>query len=68
MYRDVPGSHARVAEKPVLLRGGWNRIQLRGYCVGYPPFRAGLVLRGAAEKLWTLQLSGTPPPAGEGPR
>ena len=67
-YREVPGSHARVAEKPVLLRSGWNRIQLRGYCVGYPPFRAGLVLRGAADQLWTLQLSGHPPAAEGGAR
>ena len=37
----------------------------RGYCVGYPPFRAGLVLDGPPEKLWTLKLSATPPGEGE---
>ena len=33
----------------------------RGYCVGYPPFRAGLILDGEPEKLWSLRLAATPP-------
>jgi len=36
----------------VHLRKG-ERRGLPRYCVGYPPFRAGLVLSGAPEKLWT---------------
>jgi len=36
-------------------------VTFRGYCVGYPPFRAGLVIAGAPEKLWTLRLSAVPP-------
>ena len=43
------------------LQRGWNEIRFRGYCVGYPPFRAGLVLTGPPQKLWTLQLSATAP-------
>ena len=33
-----------VAHKKVKLRRGWNQVMFRGYCIGYPPFRAGLVL------------------------
>jgi hypothetical protein len=50
-----------VAKKKLTLRRGWNQIMFRGYCVGYPPFRAGLVLVGSPEKLWALKLSVTPP-------
>jgi hypothetical protein len=53
--------HLRVAMKTVTLRAGWNQLFLRGYCVGYAPFRGGLVINGPAEKLWSLQLSATPP-------
>lgn len=49
------------ANKTLTLQAGWNRIAFRGYCTGYSPFRAGLILKGAPQKLWTLQLSGTPP-------
>ena len=49
-----------VAVKKLKLREGWNQILFRGYCVGYPHFRAGLELNGPPEKLWTLSLSGTP--------
>jgi hypothetical protein len=51
-----------VAVKTLSLRPGWNQVLVRGYCTGYPPVRVGLVLDGPAEKLWTLQLSATPPP------
>ena len=34
---------------------------VRGYCVGYPKFRAGLVFAGPAERLWQLRLSAAPP-------
>jgi hypothetical protein len=51
----------RVLTKSLTLARGWNQVMFRGYCVGYPPFRTGLVLTGAPEKLWTLQLSGDPP-------
>ena len=55
------GSHCTQATKKVTLRAGWNQVAFRGYCVGYPPFRVGLVLDGAQEKLWDLQLAGVPP-------
>jgi hypothetical protein len=48
------------------LKRGWNEVKLRGYCVGYPPFRAGLVLTGSPKDLWSLELSGTPPPNPQG--
>lgn len=50
-----------VARKTVTLHQGWNQIMFRGFCVGYPPFRAGLIISGAADKLWRLKLSPTPP-------
>ncbi len=51
----------QVTSQTLNLRAGWNQIFLRGYCVGYPMFRAGLVLKGAEDKLWPLQFSATPP-------
>ena len=38
-----------VLEKTRTLHHGWNQLFFRGYCVGYSPFRAGLVLAGPAE-------------------
>ncbi len=52
---------AEVLEKTLTLRHGWNQVFFRGYCVGYPPFRAGLVLAAPPETLWTLRLSTVPP-------
>jgi hypothetical protein len=52
---------ARVGAETVMLRRGWNEVMIKGYCVGCPPFRAGLVLKGPPEKLWKLRLSGQPP-------
>jgi hypothetical protein len=50
-----------VETKRVRLKSGWNRVMFRGFCVGYPPFRAGLVISGAPEQLWKLKLSAVPP-------
>ena len=47
----------------VHLKKGWNPVVFRGYCFGYPPFRAGLVIAGAPEQLWKLKLSALPPGA-----
>jgi hypothetical protein len=47
--------------KTLTLDQGWNEVFMRGYCLGYPPFRAGLIFERPPEKLWTLQLSGTSP-------
>lgn len=55
------GSLRLVAKQMLTLGQGWNQVLVRGYCMGYPPFRAGLVLTGQTEKLWTLKLSGNPP-------
>lgn len=46
---------------PVTLPAGWTQVWLRGYCVGYSPFRAGLVIGGTPAALWSLKLSATPP-------
>lgn len=51
------------APHKLALRAGWNEVRFRGYCVGYPPFRAGLVLHGAESQLWPLKLSAEPMPA-----
>ena len=45
----------------VTLRQGWNQVMFRGYCVGYPPFRAGLSIAAPPATLWALRLSGAPP-------
>jgi hypothetical protein len=59
---EIPGDFGKgVAEKTVTLRQGWNQVFFRAYCVGYPPLRAGLVLGGPSEALWTLRLSAIPP-------
>ncbi len=61
-YKPVPNSDIKqVASKTLTLRAGWNQVMFRGYCVGYPPFRAGLVLHAPEDKLWNLGLSATPP-------
>ncbi|HEY3323478.1 MAG TPA: hypothetical protein VGP72_23695 [Planctomycetota bacterium] len=49
------------ASKTLTLKKGWNQVLFRGYCVGYPKFRTGLVFAGPPEKLWQLRLSATPP-------
>lgn len=50
-----------VSRKALRLQKGWNQLMFRGYCIGYPPFRAGLVLAGPRETLWKLKLAATPP-------
>jgi len=50
-----------VMEKTLSLRRGWNQVFFRGYCTGYPPFRAGLILKASPETLWSLRLSAVPP-------
>jgi hypothetical protein len=51
------------ASKRVHLKKGWNEVRFRGFCVGYPPFRAGLIVTGSPEQLWKLGLSAVPPDA-----
>ncbi|HEY0074129.1 MAG TPA: hypothetical protein VGB77_08515 [Abditibacteriaceae bacterium] len=58
-YKEMEGTR-RVASKKLRLRAGWNQVFFRGYAIGYPPFRAGLVLQGDEAKLWQLRLSSTP--------
>jgi hypothetical protein len=60
VFKPGPGIRT-VAVKKVALQPGWNQIMFRGYCVGYPPFRAGLVVDGPAEALWHCRLSAMPP-------
>lgn len=60
-YQSGQNSHDRLATQRIALRAGWNEVRFRGYCYGYPPFRAGLVLQAAEEQLWPLKLSATPP-------
>jgi len=60
-YQSLKDGKHLVASKSITLRAGWNQITFRGYCVGYPPFRAGLVLDGPASTLWNLKLSAAPP-------
>lgn len=60
--KEVPGEASLhpAANKRLLLHRGWNRVLVRGYCTGYPPFRVGLVLAGPAETLWRLRRSASP--------
>lgn len=49
------------ATSRITFKAGWNEIRFRGYCMGYPPFRAGLVLDGSPEALWKLTFAARPP-------
>ena len=60
-FKDAKTKDRPMAVRTLTLRAGWNEVRFRGYCTGYPPFRAGLVLKAPAEKLWPLKLSATPP-------
>jgi hypothetical protein len=60
VLEEKAGQNHLLTRKSLPLRAGWNQVMLRGYCTGYSPFRAGLVLSGPPEKLWDLQLSATP--------
>jgi hypothetical protein len=55
------GQNHLLFRKTLPLKAGWNEVRLRAYCVGYTPFKAGLVLDGPPEKLWDIQFSATPP-------
>lgn len=52
----------RAAIRPATLKSGWNQITFRGYCVGYAPFKIGLMVKAPTEVLWTLKFSGAPRP------
>ncbi len=59
---EIKGANGKLtAARTLTLRKGWNPVMFRGYCVGYPKFRAGLVLMGPADRLWQLRLSAMPP-------
>jgi len=60
-YKNAPGITARTATRALTLKPGWNEFRFRGYCVGYAPFRAGLILKAPSERLWPLKLAATPP-------
>jgi hypothetical protein len=60
-FQEEAGAVRTLASKSVRLKAGWNEVRFRGYCVGYPPFRAGLVLAGPEGKLWKLRVSDSPP-------
>jgi len=63
---EIKGDVRKAAvSKTLTLRKGWNQVLFRGYCVGYPKFRAGLVFAGPAERLWQLRLSADPPAEGK---
>ncbi len=53
--------HQAELVKPLTLRQGWNTLEVRAFCYGYPVARAGLVLTAPQEVLWTLRLAGNPP-------
>jgi hypothetical protein len=55
------GHHLMTARVPVTLQPGWHRFQLRSFCFGYAPLKAGLAIEAAPEQLWGLRLSGRPP-------
>lgn len=57
-YKPGPKPIVPEAARTVTLRAGWNQVSFRGYCVGYAPFRVGLVVQAAPEKLWGLRFSG----------
>jgi hypothetical protein len=45
---------------PVRLKAGWTQFSWRAYCVGYPPFKMGIVIRAKDEVLWKLKTSAIP--------
>lgn len=59
-YQDT-STTLRTTRKTVSLKAGWNQIDYRAYCVGYPPFRVGLVVKAPAATLWGLKFAATPP-------
>ena len=59
-YTDNETMSRRSVSRNVKLRAGWNQILYRAYCVGYVPFRVGLVLKASPEDLWRLRFSNHP--------
>jgi hypothetical protein len=59
-YKDNETMHRRSFSSGVRLKSGWNQVFFRAYCVGYSPFRIGLVLKASPEKLWLLRFSNQP--------
>ena len=66
--KEIPGEVRTEAVEAVKLRAGWNEVRFRGYCVGYPPFRTGLVIDGPEALLWQVRLADRPPRTFPGPR
>ena len=60
-YTDDNSLHRLSTTRPVTLKAGWNQIFFRGYNVGYAPFKIGVVVKAAPEKLWPLRFSNQPP-------
>jgi hypothetical protein len=60
-YKDDNEHHRLSTSRPVTLKAGWNQIFFRSYNVGYAPFKVGLVVKAAPEKLWPLRFSNQPP-------
>ncbi|MGI6496420.1 MAG: hypothetical protein ACOX5G_10120 [Kiritimatiellia bacterium] len=54
-------THRHHATRTVTLRAGWNEIWVRGYCVGYAPFRAGIIVHAPESVLWTLRSTNVQP-------
>ncbi|MGE9289633.1 MAG: hypothetical protein ACQKBT_01505, partial [Puniceicoccales bacterium] len=44
----------------ITLQKGWNQIVSRGFCVGYNPYRVGVVVKAPSETLWKLKFSPLP--------
>ncbi len=59
-YKSHQTMARRSISRKVKLKTGWNQVLFRAYCVGYPPFRIGLVLKASPEKLWVLKFSNKP--------
>ncbi len=58
---DPRKTHRHNAMRKVTLRQGWNEIWVRGYCVGYAPFRVGVIVHAPEETLWSLRATNVQP-------
>ena len=58
---DARFTHRHNATRTVALRKGWNEIWVRGYCVGYAPMRAGIIIHAPEATLWKLRSTNTQP-------
>ena len=59
--KEIPDTDRMEGIRAVRLKAGWNEVRFRGFCYGYPPFRAGLVISGSEAMLWRVRLSDHPP-------